>query len=90
MMITKRLIYSGHVQGVGFRATVLRISHRFHVKGFVRNMSSDGEVEILVQGEEAVVDAFLEQVRQTMHNYIGAIEAMEAQPIELAAFEIRY
>lgn len=47
-MIARKVLYSGHVQGVGFRASVKRIATGFEVTGSVKNLP-DGRVELLAQ-----------------------------------------
>ena len=56
--------YSGHVQGVGFRFTVLRISGSFPVQGHVRN-EPDGGVTVVAEGVEPEVLRFLEAIRSS-------------------------
>ena len=56
------VFYSGRVQGVGFRYTAREVACGFEVTGFVRNMP-DGRVELLAEGEEAELTAFLEEIR---------------------------
>lgn len=51
----------GFVQGVFFRETVRRIAASYEVNGFVRNAGHD-VVEIEVEGEPNVVNAFIEDV----------------------------
>ena len=58
-----RVYYSGHVQGVGFRYTTQSVARRFAVTGFVRNLP-DGRVELVAEGEQREVEAFLAQVRE--------------------------
>ena len=66
--------YSGNVQGVGFRFTVMHIAKDHPgVSGYVRNLS-DGRVEIVAEGPRASVCALLEAVRAEMSGYIGDIE----------------
>ena len=58
-MTSRQLLFSGRVQGVGFRAAVKRIASGFDVTGWVRNLD-DGRVEMQVMcddGEE--MEAFL-------------------------------
>lgn len=64
-MLTRRAIYSGRVQGVGFRRRTQRIAEGFAVAGFVRNLP-DGSVELVAEGEPAVVEAFLRAVAEAM------------------------
>ena len=46
-----RLVITGRVQGVGFRAFVERRAHKFGLRGWVRNRR-DGTVEALLIGDE--------------------------------------
>ena len=43
-MIARRIVFSGRVQGVGFRQTTRSLASGFPVGGFVRNLP-DGDVE---------------------------------------------
>lgn len=61
-MQSKRLIISGKVQGVFYRATAKRIADGMGVKGWIRNLDS-GEVEALICGTETQVDHFIEWAR---------------------------
>jgi acylphosphatase len=67
--------YSGRVQGVGFRATARQIAQGFKVTGWVKNLPS-GAVELLVNGEEAEVEAFLKGIRDSR---LGALIDREVQ-----------
>lgn len=60
----KRLhvIFSGRVQGVGFRYTVTELATRFRVTGLVRNLR-DGDVELIAEGNEEELVDFLNQIR---------------------------
>lgn len=68
-LVAYRVLYRGQVQGVGFRATACRIAARFPVAGWVRNLP-DSRVEMLVEGAEADVMAFLQDVRAYWEGYI--------------------
>ena len=53
-----KIIFSGRVQGVGFRYAVCRAAESFAVAGYVRNLS-DGCVEVVAEGvEQELVDFF--------------------------------
>ena len=56
-----RALYTGRVQGVGFRDTAQRLAGRFAVSGFVRNLD-DGRVELVAEGEPVEVNAFLDAI----------------------------
>jgi acylphosphatase len=57
-------LYSGHVQGVGFRYAVRTLTHGFEVTGTVRNLE-DGRVELVAEGAREELEAFLEAIRQS-------------------------
>ena len=57
--VSYRVVISGLVQGVSFRASMKDVALRHGVRGWVRNRD-DGAVEALVQGEEAQVGKVLE------------------------------
>lgn len=88
-LTAKRVIYSGHVQGVGFRWTTQGVAKGFAVSGFVRNLR-DGTVELLAQGEAGEVDRFLGAVADRLEANISeaAVTPVDGEP-ELARFEIR-
>ena len=59
----RRIIVHGRVQGVGFRYFVQSAAGRLGLVGNVRNRR-DGTVEIAVEGDEAVIEEFLKEVRK--------------------------
>ncbi len=65
----QRVIFSGRVQGVGFRATAASIARRHNVAGFVRNQA-DNTVLLEVQGDAAVIAATLADLRAAMSRNI--------------------
>ena len=62
-MIAKRVIFSGRVQGVGFRYTTREIATGFDVVGAVRNLP-DGTVELEIMGETDEVEAYLAEITE--------------------------
>lgn len=60
-MIAKQVIYSGRVQGVGFRFTTRQIASGYDVSGWVKNLP-DGRVELQAMGEGEEVRAFLAEI----------------------------
>ena len=58
-----RIVVRGRVQGVGFRAWVVRLAHELDLKGWVRNIP-DGDVEAEATGEEAALRRFVEAMRR--------------------------
>jgi acylphosphatase len=61
VMIAKRVIFEGRVQGVGFRYTVKDLARGFDVCGWVKNLP-DGSVELQVMGEPAELNDFLHEI----------------------------
>jgi acylphosphatase len=57
-----RLVITGRVQGVGFRAWTRYEARRRGLRGWVRNLS-DGSVEALLIGEAASVESLAEACR---------------------------
>lgn len=56
------ILYSGHVQGVGFRYSVKSTATGFEITGTVRNLS-DGRVELIAEGTREELEAFRAAVR---------------------------
>lgn len=57
MIVARRFIISGNVQGVGFRYFAQRSAARHQIRGYVRNLP-DGRVEAHAEGNEKAVEAF--------------------------------
>lgn len=58
-----RFFVTGRVQGVGFRAFLVREANALGLEGWARNRS-DGSVEALAAGPEAAVGALLDAARR--------------------------
>lgn len=89
MTVCKRVLYSGRVQGVGFRYTTQGLAAAYAIAGHVRNLPS-GEVELVAEGEESVVAAFLAAVAQRMAGYITQTTVQDAAPSGQSGFRIRH
>jgi acylphosphatase len=63
MLVARRLIVTGRVQGVGFRYFARDAARREGVRGTVRNLD-DGRVEIEVEGDSEAVLNFERHVRR--------------------------
>jgi len=63
------LFFSGQVQGVGFRFTAENTANNLNITGWVRNLS-DGRVEILAEGEEAVLEDYLSRLHRHFRSHI--------------------
>ena len=58
------VLYSGQVQGVGFRYTVRSVATGFEVTGTVRNLPSGG-VELIAEGPKDELEAFRQAIRDS-------------------------
>ena len=88
--IRRRVVYSGRVQGVFFRATTADLSRPYDVVGYVRNMP-DGTVELAAEGPPQQVDAFLDAVARHFQRNIMHIQTDELPACgDESRFEIRY
>ena len=56
MVVARRVLISGRVQGVWFRESCSRQAAMTGVTGWVRNLD-DGQVEAWIEGESGAVDA---------------------------------
>lgn len=84
------VLYSGHVQGVGFRYTARSVAGGFDVTGYVRNLP-DGRVELAVEGQPAEVREFLEALQREMAGYIRGAQVDEGPATGgFSGFSIRY
>jgi acylphosphatase len=65
----RTVLYSGQVQGVGFRFTTVQVARGFKVGGYVRNLD-DGRVELVAEGLADELDRFLAAVADELQPYI--------------------
>lgn len=85
-----RVVYSGRVQGVGFRWQVSQVAENFAVTGFVRNLE-DGTVELLVEGYLGEVGGMIEAVDQKLKDFwVSKVEDERKGDPHHAGFSIDY
>ena len=84
-----QILYSGSVQGVGFRYSVKSVATGFDVTGTVRNLPS-GEVELVVEGVRDELEAFRQAIRESgLDHFIRNEQVSWAEPVcEFRGFEI--
>ena len=82
-MIAKKGIFTGRVQGVGFRYSIKRIAMGFDIQGSVRNLE-DGTVEVQAMAweEEELTDFFSEVENSHLSAFIKEVEVTEISPME--------
>lgn len=85
----EKVFFTGHVQGVGFRYSVLQVAKEFEVAGYVSNLA-DGRVQLEAEGVPAEVTNFVEAVQEKMHGYIRKVErAGGRRPAQFSGFTIK-
>lgn len=87
MMVRKHYFVSGRVQGVGFRYRAYYTARNLGLTGYAVNLP-DGRVELEVQGEQMLVDDFLEKVGEGSFIEIVGVEQndMEVQTSDSGFF----
>ena len=90
MIVKRRYLVAGLVQGVGFRCFVEDVGRREGIVGFVRNLD-DGRVEAVVEGEVESVER-LERALQ-FGLPLARVDAVESEMLlptgRAVCFEIR-
>jgi len=86
-----RLLVSGRVQGVYFRAHTVSVALRFGVTGWVRNCGN-GQVEALLEGRQSDIDRVIQICRQGHPgSHVTDIEIKWEEPSgEFDTFDIKY
>jgi len=89
-MVQARILYSGTVQGVGFRFMVQRYALSLDLTGWVKNLPG-GSVEILVNGTKESIEKLCEMVEEYFKGHIRKKDINFASPlIEFEDFQITY
>ena len=87
--IRRRIVVTGRVQGVGFRAHTRQLALRLGAHGWVRNRP-DGSVEAIVEGEPRAVEAMLAVLHQgPSWAHVDRLDQSSESPEGLHGFEIR-
>ena len=76
-VVRKHIIFSGRVQGVGFRYTACYLASSLGLTGWVKNLW-DGDVEMEVQGDEASISRLVGRLHE---GRFIRIERMETEMI---------
>lgn len=86
-----RAILAGHVHMVGFRAFAEARSQRYGATGYVRNLMT-GEVEVVAEGDRALLEAFLAELRRGPRGarVASALVTWETPRGEFGDFSVRY
>jgi len=86
---TEQILFSGTVQGVGFRWTAERMARDLAVTGFVRNLA-DGRVEIIATGETVSISQLISRLADRFGLGIAGVERIPRSVVEeFSGFAIR-
>jgi acylphosphatase len=89
VVVRYRVLISGRVQGVFFRASCRRLAEQYGVTGWVRNLP-DGRVEAVFEGPAEEVRRLVDWAHAGPRLAIVSDVAVQPEPAEgLAAFHIR-
>ena len=77
MIVARRFVIGGRVQGVGFRMFTEATAAREGVHGYVRNLD-DGAVEAVVEGDQGAVDRVERALRRGPPG--ARVESFEVEP----------
>ncbi len=84
-----RIHVFGHVQGVSFRAYARREAHRLGLTGSATNLP-DGTVELIVEGDPDVLNAFREWCQQgSPHASVAGVAVEPHDVVGFRTFSIR-
>jgi acylphosphatase len=75
-MVGKLVIFEGNVQGVGFRYTARSLARQYLVTGYVLNRD-DGAVEVVAEGPNEDVEAFIRSLQEEMAEYIRDVKIQD-------------
>ncbi len=85
----EKVHFSGRVQGVGFRYSVLQVAKEYDVCGFVQNLT-DGRVLVEVSGEGGDITDFVKAIEERMEGYVRQVErAISSSSANYVGFTIR-
>ena len=88
MVVRRRVVVDGRVQGVFFRDTCRRVAVDAGVGGWVRNRP-DGRVEACFEGEEDAVARLVSWCRVgPRHAHITSVEVTDEEPVGEGAFRV--
>ena len=78
-LTARKIVFSGRVQGIGFRFTALNIANRCQLTGYVQNLP-DGDVEMLAHGSAEMIDECIRDLQDSFVGSISHIDIEEATP----------
>lgn len=80
MAEARTILFSGRVQGVGFRMTAVHFASGRPLDGTVRNLP-DGRVEMVVEGEPAEIDGLVSRLREHFGRFVRSVDQSVSPPL---------
>jgi acylphosphatase len=88
MVVARKFIVSGMVQGVGFRFFTQRCAAKHQVVGYVMNLS-DGRVEAWAEGNFESVEGFKKDMAAgPSYSRVEEVEEISVEPVGYPQFRI--
>ncbi len=87
--VCQKILFTGQVQGVGFRRKAFELSKRFAVTGYVRNLPT-GHVELVVEAEPDEAERFLDAIRGKLASCIESVNVSSMPLQNFGEFKIRF
>ena len=85
------IIYTGRVQGVGFRWRIMQIANKYNLTGYVKNLSN-GDVVCEIQGKG--VDEFLKESLALNNDFYIRIDDYSVKELPIdedeRVFDVRF
>ncbi len=86
--VRKKIVFSGEVQGVGFRYRAQYLAQSMALTGWVKN-SWDGSVEMEVQGAECLIEKLIVSLYLEPFIQIDDVEVTEIPVITECRFRLK-
>ena len=88
------ILFSGRVQGVGFRMTAVQLAADLPLTGTVRNLDNgagwdDGGVELIIEGDATDIDRLVERLGEQFGSFIRRVSQHSVPPAGLPGRGIR-
>lgn len=75
----RHIIFTGRVQGVGFRFAAFHAANRYQLTGWVRNCT-DSSVEMIAQGRPDKIDDCIRDIQESFAGYVRETKIEEVPP----------
>ncbi len=75
----RHIIFTGRVQGVGFRFAAFHAANRYQLTGWVRNCT-DGSVEMIAQGRPDKMDDCIRDIQESFAGHVRETNIEEVPP----------